>query len=90
MSPYSTDSSVPGYESEPENIDWLNSLTSKMGEAIKVNGQVYETGQSRDVLYSAGGMTIDYAFEHHQIPAPLIFELRDTVVVQQFIINNSV
>ena len=43
------------------------------------DGETYESGQSRDVLYEAGGMTIDYAYEDIGIPAPYIFELRDTV-----------
>ena len=43
------------------------------------DGKTYESGQSREVLYEAGGMTIDYAYEDLGIPAPFIFELRDTV-----------
>ena len=43
------------------------------------DGKTYESGQSREVLYEAGGMTIDYAYEDLAIPAPFIFELRDTV-----------
>ena len=43
-------------------------------------GAEYEGGQSRDVLYVAGGYTIDYA--HHpidglNIPHSWIYELRD-------------
>ena len=39
-------------------------MTASMTDAIKdAFGAEYEGGQSRDVLYVAGGYTIDYA--HH-------------------------
>ena len=52
-----------------------------MTDAIKsAFGAEYVGGQSRDVLYVAGGYTIDYA--HHpteglDIPHSWIYELRD-------------
>ena len=56
-------------------------MTASMTDAIKdAFGAEYEGGQSRDVLYVAGGYTIDYA--HHptnglNIPHSWIYELRD-------------
>ena len=56
-------------------------MTQSMTDAIKsAFGAEYVGGQSREVLYVAGGYTIDYA--HHpseglNIPHSWIYELRD-------------
>ena len=56
-------------------------MTASMTDAIEdAFGAEYEGGQSRDVLYVAGGYTIDYS--HHptdglNIPHSWIYELRD-------------
>ena len=35
-------------------------------------------GQAREVLYEAGGMTIDYSHKELGIPFSWVYELRDT------------
>jgi hypothetical protein len=50
---------------EPPTLDYLMSVTEKMGENIfATHGKTYEIGQSRDVVgYAAGGTTEDYAYD---------------------------
>ena len=59
MPPWATGRRQNEKPQEPETIDYLVSVTNKMGQAItNTHGKVYKVGQSRDVVgYAAGGTT---------------------------------
>jgi len=84
MPPWATGKRQNEKPQDPETIDYLMSVTNKMGEAISnTHGKVYKVGQSRDVVgYAAGGTTEDYAYDKapngFDIPLAWVYELRDT------------
>ena len=77
MFPYSTsrDEINEDIENKEEIMNLTTQMTSKIKEAY---GAIYEPGQAREVLYEAGGMTIDYSYKELNIPYSWVYELRDT------------
>ena len=57
----------------------MNEVGERIAKAMKkIDGQDYEWGQARDVLYASSGSTKDWVLEERNVSLSWTWELRDT------------
>ena len=66
------------FPDDPPTIDKMNRAGEKIAKAMsEAHGQIYQWGQTRELLYPSAGTSKDWIVQEHNVPLSWTWELRD-------------